>query len=124
MFSSYSMGVFVIFIILFQKFFVRCLKQEAGEKFVCSRNQACVITKETRTQCQHCRFQKCISLGMYKPGMLFCPTFYSNGVNDLTYSCSLDICRQSMKFPLAQSPVVTRFPACRLLKVDYKYCVL
>ncbi len=54
-----------------QKFFVRCLKQDHGEKFVCARDKACVITKETRTQCPACRFHKCVSLGMYKPGAWF-----------------------------------------------------
>ncbi|ELU03757.1 hypothetical protein CAPTEDRAFT_101804 [Capitella teleta] len=51
-----------------KKFFVRCLKQDAGMKFVCPRNNQCDITKDTRTQCQRCRYRKCLALGMYKPG--------------------------------------------------------
>jgi len=54
--------------IFFQKFFVRCLKHDSGSKFACANNNRCEITKETRTQCPHCRYQKCLSLGMYGPG--------------------------------------------------------
>ena len=59
---------FLVEMPMFQKFFVRCLKQDVGEKFVCSRGKGCIINKETRTQCQYCRYHKCLSLGMYKPG--------------------------------------------------------
>ena len=51
-----------------QKFFVRCLKQDGGVKFVCPRSKGCQITKDTRTQCQYCRYQKCVEIGMYRPG--------------------------------------------------------
>ena len=53
---------------LLQKFFVRCLKQDTAAKFMCPRKKDCDITKETRTQCQYCRYQKCLAIGMYKPG--------------------------------------------------------
>lgn len=51
-----------------KKFFVRCLKQDTAAKFMCPRKRDCEITKETRTQCQYCRYQKCLAIGMYKPG--------------------------------------------------------
>ncbi|KAK2183971.1 hypothetical protein NP493_288g01000 [Ridgeia piscesae] len=50
-----------------KKFFVRCLKQDTAAKFMCPRKRDCEITKETRTQCQYCRYQKCLAIGMYKP---------------------------------------------------------
>ena len=51
----------------FQKFFIRASKQEK-QKFVCLRQGMCKITKESRVQCQHCRYQKCLQLHMYYPG--------------------------------------------------------
>ncbi|XP_033734718.1 uncharacterized protein LOC117323546 isoform X2 [Pecten maximus] len=50
-----------------KKFFMRASKLEKI-KYVCLRVQKCVITKESRVQCQYCRFQKCLSLKMYCPG--------------------------------------------------------
>lgn len=50
-----------------KKFFMRASKLEKI-KYVCLRVQKCVITKESRVQCQYCRFQKCLSLNMYCPG--------------------------------------------------------
>ncbi|XP_060066052.1 uncharacterized protein LOC132546355 [Ylistrum balloti] len=50
-----------------KKFFMRASKMEKV-KYVCLRAQNCVITKESRVQCQYCRFQKCLSLKMYCPG--------------------------------------------------------
>lgn len=52
---------------LFQKFFIRASKQEK-HKFVCLRQGLCKITKESRVQCQFCRYQKCLDLQMYYPG--------------------------------------------------------
>ncbi|XP_046364309.2 uncharacterized protein LOC124140669 [Haliotis rufescens] len=50
-----------------KKFFVRASRQEKV-KFVCHKSEDCVITKETRVRCQHCRYQKCLTLHMYSPG--------------------------------------------------------
>jgi len=45
---------------------MRAYKQDKL-KYVCLRDKKCVITKESRVQCQYCRFQKCVSLQMYCP---------------------------------------------------------
>lgn len=50
-----------------KKFFIRASKQEK-QKFVCLRESMCKITKESRVQCQYCRYQKCLQLNMYYPG--------------------------------------------------------
>ncbi|XP_074663074.1 uncharacterized protein LOC141915447 [Tubulanus polymorphus] len=50
-----------------KKFFIRSCKND-NVKYVCSKNQQCSITKESRTQCQFCRYQKCHNIGMFKPG--------------------------------------------------------
>ncbi|XP_064621747.1 uncharacterized protein LOC135484323 [Lineus longissimus] len=50
-----------------KKFFIRSTKNGAM-KYVCSKSQSCLITKESRTQCQHCRYQRCLFIGMLKPG--------------------------------------------------------
>ena len=55
-----------------QKFYLRCLKSQANTNFVCPKNTSCTITKETRSHCQYCRYNKCIQLGMYKPGNAGC----------------------------------------------------
>ncbi|CAH1791311.1 unnamed protein product [Owenia fusiformis] len=50
-----------------KKFFLRCTKQDVV-KYMCGKQGSCIITRETRTQCQSCRYEKCLFLGMHKPG--------------------------------------------------------
>ncbi|KAK3093857.1 hypothetical protein FSP39_021118 [Pinctada imbricata] len=49
-----------------KKFFMRASKQQKL-KYCCIKDQNCVITKESRVQCQYCRYQKCLSLNMSCP---------------------------------------------------------
>ncbi|WAR19437.1 HR3-like protein [Mya arenaria] len=49
-----------------KKFYMRAYKQDKL-KYVCLRDKKCVITKESRVQCQYCRYQKCTQLNMYCP---------------------------------------------------------
>ncbi|XP_045168098.2 uncharacterized protein LOC123531312 [Mercenaria mercenaria] len=49
-----------------KKFYMRAYKQDKL-KYVCLRDKKCMITKESRVQCQYCRFQKCVTLNMYIP---------------------------------------------------------
>ena len=53
-----------------QKFYLRCLKNGGSVAYTCPKTQECVISKETRSHCQYCRYKKCLALGMYKPGSL------------------------------------------------------
>ncbi|CAF0931697.1 unnamed protein product [Didymodactylos carnosus] len=46
-----------------KKFFLRSINGE-DQKYKCVRNKDCIITRNTRTQCQYCRFQKCKMVGM------------------------------------------------------------
>ncbi|CAF1146014.1 unnamed protein product [Adineta steineri] len=46
-----------------KKFFLRSINGE-DLKYKCVRNKECMITRNTRTQCQYCRFQKCKLIGM------------------------------------------------------------
>ncbi|CAF1622127.1 unnamed protein product, partial [Adineta ricciae] len=46
-----------------KKFFLRSINGE-DLKYKCVRSKDCVITRNTRTQCQYCRFQKCKFVGM------------------------------------------------------------
>ncbi|UJR30567.1 hypothetical protein I4U23_018096 [Adineta vaga] len=50
-----------------KKFFLRSINGE-DLKYKCVRNKDCLITRNTRTQCQYCRFQKCKSVGMTVKG--------------------------------------------------------
>jgi hypothetical protein len=43
-------------------FFKRTVQKDLQYK--CKDFQQCVINKQTRNQCQYCRFQKCIAVGM------------------------------------------------------------
>ncbi|CAF1365057.1 unnamed protein product [Rotaria sordida] len=48
-----------------KKFFLRSISTYDGKKkYKCQKELRCSITKRSRTQCQYCRFQKCISVGM------------------------------------------------------------
>ncbi|CAF3670563.1 unnamed protein product [Rotaria socialis] len=48
-----------------KKFFLRSISPCNGKKQLkCQRNLSCSMTKRSRTQCQYCRLQKCISVGM------------------------------------------------------------
>ncbi|CAF0951142.1 unnamed protein product [Rotaria sordida] len=48
-----------------KKFFLRSISTCDGKKkYKCQKELRCSITKRSRTQCQYCRFQKCISVGM------------------------------------------------------------
>lgn len=46
-----------------KKFFLRSIHGE-HKKYKCSRAKDCIITRNTRTQCQYCRFDKCVAVGM------------------------------------------------------------
>ncbi|CAF0790510.1 unnamed protein product [Rotaria sp. Silwood1] len=46
-----------------KKFFLRSINGE-DQKYKCVRNKDCIITRNNRTQCQYCRFQKCKTIGM------------------------------------------------------------
>ncbi|XP_078593130.1 nuclear receptor subfamily 1 group D member 1-like isoform X2 [Branchiostoma floridae x Branchiostoma japonicum] len=52
-----------------KKFFIRSTKDGGDRtKFKCSKQQKCDITKQTRSQCQYCRLQKCLAVGMARKG--------------------------------------------------------
>ena len=53
--------------LLVKKFFLRSINGE-DQKYKCVRNKDCMITRNTRTQCQYCRFQKCQMIGMTVKG--------------------------------------------------------
>jgi hypothetical protein len=46
-----------------KKFFLRSVNEEYL-KYKCIRDKKCLITRTTRTQCQFCRYRKCIEVGM------------------------------------------------------------
>ncbi|CAF0920277.1 unnamed protein product [Rotaria sordida] len=46
-----------------KKFFLRSVNGEYL-KYKCIRDKKCIITRTTRTQCQYCRYSKCIAIGM------------------------------------------------------------
>lgn len=57
----------VCYFLSFQKFFIRSCQGESN-KYVCTKNGSCEITRATRTQCQKCRYEKCIKVGMVPKG--------------------------------------------------------
>eukprot|EP00062_Callorhinchus_milii_P026731 gi/632989189/ref/XP_007883515.1/ PREDICTED: nuclear receptor ROR-alpha-like [Callorhinchus milii] len=45
--------------------------QQGGANYTCSRQRNCVIDRSSRNRCQHCRLQKCLSLGMSRDAVKF-----------------------------------------------------
>jgi len=66
--------LFVFFIVLFfeyseacKKFFLRSANDE-HRKYKCMKDKKCIISRTTRTQCQYCRYMKCLAVGMKLSG--------------------------------------------------------
>lgn len=52
---------------LLQGFFRRSIQQNIHYK-MCVKNEKCLIMRMNRNRCQHCRFKKCLSVGMSRDG--------------------------------------------------------
>jgi hypothetical protein len=61
-----------------KKFFLRSVNEEY-RKYKCMKDKKCLITRTTRTQCQYCRYTKCIKVGMKLSGNYF--LFYNSSFN-------------------------------------------
>lgn len=48
-------------------FFKRTVQKNLG--YACKELQNCVVNKYTRNNCQYCRYQKCLNVGMKRDGM-------------------------------------------------------
>lgn len=53
-----------------QGFFRRSIQQNINYK-MCVKNENCLIMRMNRNRCQHCRFKKCLSVGMSRDGKNF-----------------------------------------------------
>ncbi|KAM8830779.1 nuclear receptor subfamily 1 group D member 1-like [Synchiropus picturatus] len=51
-------------------FFRRSIQQNINYK-MCVKNQNCLIMRMNRNRCQHCRFKKCLSVGMSRDAVRF-----------------------------------------------------
>lgn len=51
-------------------FFRRSIQQSINYK-MCVKNENCVIMRMNRNRCQHCRFKKCLSVGMSRDAVRF-----------------------------------------------------
>ncbi|XP_077990093.1 putative nuclear hormone receptor HR3 [Glandiceps talaboti] len=49
-------------------FFRRTIKERDSDRYVCPRNKDCQINCTTRNTCRHCRFSKCLKVGMSVEG--------------------------------------------------------
>lgn len=56
---------------LLQGFFRRSIQQNIHYK-MCVKNEKCLIMRMNRNRCQHCRFKKCLSVGMSRDGERQC----------------------------------------------------
>lgn len=63
-----------------QGFFRRSIQQNINYK-MCVKNENCMIMRMNRNRCQHCRFKKCLSVGMSRDGKSFKHTV----INDKHY---------------------------------------
>lgn len=50
-----------------QGFFRRSIQQNIHYK-MCVKNEKCLIMRMNRNRCQHCRFKKCLAVGMSRDG--------------------------------------------------------
>ena len=50
-------------------FFKRTVQKNLN--YSCKENQGCVVNKYTRNNCQFCRYQKCLNVGMKRDGNYF-----------------------------------------------------
>lgn len=57
----------LVFIFFSQGFFRRSIQQNINYK-MCVKNENCLIMRMNRNRCQHCRFKKCLSVGMSRDG--------------------------------------------------------
>lgn len=53
--------------VFLQGFFRRSIQQNINYK-MCVKNENCLIMRMNRNRCQHCRFKKCLSVGMSRDG--------------------------------------------------------
>lgn len=58
---------FNIILFFLQGFFRRSIQQNINYK-MCVKNENCLIMRMNRNRCQHCRFKKCLSVGMSRDG--------------------------------------------------------
>lgn len=56
-----------LFLCPLQGFFRRSIQQNIHYK-MCVKNEKCLIMRMNRNRCQHCRFKKCLSVGMSRDG--------------------------------------------------------
>lgn len=59
--------VFPLLVPPLQGFFRRSIQQNIHYK-MCVKNEKCLIMRMNRNRCQHCRFKKCLSVGMSRDG--------------------------------------------------------
>uniref|UniRef100_A0A8C1IGZ9 Nuclear receptor subfamily 1, group D, member 4a n=1 Tax=Cyprinus carpio TaxID=7962 RepID=A0A8C1IGZ9_CYPCA len=65
--------IIVVYHIVFhylQGFFRRSIQQNINYK-MCVKNENCTIMRMNRNRCQHCRFKKCLSVGMSRDAVRF-----------------------------------------------------
>lgn len=58
---------FRAFSFFLQGFFRRSIQQNIHYK-MCVKNEKCLIMRMNRNRCQHCRFKKCLAVGMSRDG--------------------------------------------------------
>ncbi|XP_061173764.1 probable nuclear hormone receptor HR3 [Saccostrea echinata] len=65
-----------------KKFFMRASRQQKM-KYTCLKDKNCKITRESRVQCQYCRFQKCLSFNMCIPSQKESLDRKENGISNI-----------------------------------------
>lgn len=64
---QFTADILFIVISFSQGFFRRSIQQNINYK-MCVKNENCLIMRMNRNRCQHCRFKKCLSVGMSRDG--------------------------------------------------------
>ncbi|KAK7884293.1 hypothetical protein WMY93_027416 [Mugilogobius chulae] len=93
-------------------FFRRSIQQNINYK-MCVKNENCLIMRMNRNRCQHCRFKKCISVGMSRDAVRFgrIPKREKQRLLDemQSYMNSLNesACTEMESLPVKESPLNT-----------------
>ena len=81
-------------------FFRRSIQKKMSYK--CMKDGSCLILLLNRNRCQHCRFKKCIEMGMSRE----CVRFSSNTLNSSSEAKSKNILPLKKTEPTVQSPAI------------------
>lgn len=93
-----------------QGFFRRSIQQNIHYK-MCVKNEKCLIMRMNRNRCQHCRFKKCLAVGMSRDGKRHSTPLRKKWSLAAKQPISFSLYRPSPSCPFVWSPTTQHPPA-------------